>query len=630
MGSLPVRVRRRPGPQIGGTTDVPARTPSSAYTQPRLPEGAPKARITIGSGSPSEKSWNLRRPVTMIGSRRTAHILLRHPEVSKAHCVVVNTGRHVIASDLNSRTGTSASGQAMTLSELHDGDVLRIGPVDVEVAIQAGEAADDADPGQMPLSAALRRRDGADQWELSRAVVLVGRKQGCDVLLDHSDVSLAHAVLCHVDGELAVFDLGSRTGTWLNGEQVHYAVVHANDVLRVGPLELDVVSDALTPRAEQADGELPAAEPEGGEVEPTHLPAALGSTEPTDISEPIEDETVPADWDGGNADDLVQPDAVADTSAINLQAGSGQNAEAIVSDLEQSLSAFQQNLTQSAQRLTEWQARLEARAADLDRSEQELAGRRGELEECEGKAAEQELALATRTLEVERATSELDQAREAQEQGRRALEEAEEGLSRREGELGERESAVSDREAQISEQEQSLTDQQEALQTAQAELAQKQADLAEEVDQARQRHAEQEQALASAEEALKAKEEALEATSTEVEGRRQEVEAYAAEVETYANQIEAEAAKFKADAEAMAETRQQLDDRSQQLEDRSAELDEQEQEVEQQHDVLAGERARTESELAAVRKQAALIQKAQAALAQANAVFEGGLAPPAA
>ncbi|MBI4718161.1 MAG: hypothetical protein HY763_10180 [Planctomycetes bacterium] len=56
-----------------------------------LPATAPFVRITAGVGSASQKTWNIRRPVTLIGSTRPAHIVLHDRDVSNAHCVIVNT-----------------------------------------------------------------------------------------------------------------------------------------------------------------------------------------------------------------------------------------------------------------------------------------------------------------------------------------------------------------------------------------------------------------------------------------------------------------------------------------------------------------------------------------------------------
>ena len=114
---------------------------SSGQTQQRdelltLPEGAPRVRITAGLGTASQKSWYLRRPVTLIGSRRRAFIVLHGEAVAKAHCVIVNTGSVVLLKDLHTEAGTLCNSKGVDLIVLRDGDLVQIGSTLIQVAIQ--------------------------------------------------------------------------------------------------------------------------------------------------------------------------------------------------------------------------------------------------------------------------------------------------------------------------------------------------------------------------------------------------------------------------------------------------------------------------------------------------------------
>ena len=71
--------------------------------------------------------------------------------------------------------------------------------------------------------------------------VTVGRAPSCDVVVEESTVAREHAELRHRAGRWFVRDLGSFTGTWLNGRRVQReAPVTAGDVLRLGALRLDL------------------------------------------------------------------------------------------------------------------------------------------------------------------------------------------------------------------------------------------------------------------------------------------------------------------------------------------------------------------------------------------------------
>ncbi|CEO94421.1 hypothetical protein PBRA_000206 [Plasmodiophora brassicae] len=63
----------------------------------------------------------------------------------------------------------------------------------------------------------------------------IGRDYSCDVLVQESaDVSRSHARFGYTRTNVDVFDLGSSSGTFVNGSRVHYAPVSLNDTVRIG------------------------------------------------------------------------------------------------------------------------------------------------------------------------------------------------------------------------------------------------------------------------------------------------------------------------------------------------------------------------------------------------------------
>ncbi|MHC4789471.1 MAG: FHA domain-containing protein, partial [Planctomycetota bacterium] len=68
---------------------------------------------------------------------------------------------------------------------------------------------------------------------------LIGRDSGCDIWLADAAVSRRHAQL--QTGELGAWvltDLGSRNGTFVNGQQVHSTILNSGDRVRIGDCEL--------------------------------------------------------------------------------------------------------------------------------------------------------------------------------------------------------------------------------------------------------------------------------------------------------------------------------------------------------------------------------------------------------
>lgn len=79
------------------------------------------------------------------------------------------------------------------------------------------------------VRAALMPLEGGPAIDIAKDMTLVGRKEDCDVRLDHKSVSKVHCVLVKTDGLLLLRDLGSTNGTRVNGTRVRRAALLPND-----------------------------------------------------------------------------------------------------------------------------------------------------------------------------------------------------------------------------------------------------------------------------------------------------------------------------------------------------------------------------------------------------------------
>jgi hypothetical protein len=66
---------------------------------------------------------------------------------------------------------------------------------------------------------------------------VVGRDEGCEIVLDHPGVSRRHARLDPGDGGWHVTDLGSANGTWVNGERLDEAFLLGGEKIRFGTVD---------------------------------------------------------------------------------------------------------------------------------------------------------------------------------------------------------------------------------------------------------------------------------------------------------------------------------------------------------------------------------------------------------
>ena len=82
--------------------------------------------------------------------------------------------------------------------------------------------------------------EGGALIEIAKDLVLVGRKEDCDLRLDHKSISKLHCVLVKTDGLLLLRDLGSTNGTRVNGQRVRRAALLPNDQLQLASLRYTV------------------------------------------------------------------------------------------------------------------------------------------------------------------------------------------------------------------------------------------------------------------------------------------------------------------------------------------------------------------------------------------------------
>src|SRR4051812_28982272 len=79
------------------------------------------------------------------------------------------------------------------------------------------------------MRAQLIPLDGGQPIDILKDLVVVGRKEDCDVRLEHKSVSKMHCVIVKTDGLLLLRDLGSTNGTRVNGTRVRRAALLPND-----------------------------------------------------------------------------------------------------------------------------------------------------------------------------------------------------------------------------------------------------------------------------------------------------------------------------------------------------------------------------------------------------------------
>jgi pSer/pThr/pTyr-binding forkhead associated (FHA) protein len=195
----------------------------------------------------------LKRPVMLIGSRSNAHIHLTSRSVSKAHALLVQTRSRTYIRDLMSREHVYVNGDQVREIVLNDGDLVKIGKftfkyqsakVRLKPEVDPGPGVIDVTGGEMPIP-------------IEERVMLIGRRPGSDITLLEDTVSTAHAVIFQMNGDRFIRDLGSRTGTKVNGRSIHQQELEPGDEITIGEttMRYALPTEAPALASESAAGE---------------------------------------------------------------------------------------------------------------------------------------------------------------------------------------------------------------------------------------------------------------------------------------------------------------------------------------------------------------------------------------
>jgi pSer/pThr/pTyr-binding forkhead associated (FHA) protein len=127
--------------------------------------------------------------------------------------------------------------------------------------------------------------EGGAPIEIVKDLVVIGRKEDCDLRLEHKSVSKLHCVVVKTDGLLLLRDLGSTNGTRVNGTRVRRAALLPNDQVAIAHFKFKIFlgPDAAPPPPVKPHEHTQALEP--GEV--ANLVQRRGGTERSDAADDV-------------------------------------------------------------------------------------------------------------------------------------------------------------------------------------------------------------------------------------------------------------------------------------------------------------------------------------------------------
>jgi pSer/pThr/pTyr-binding forkhead associated (FHA) protein len=195
-----------------------------------------------------------------IGSESEGAAVLQQDGIRPVHCVI-----HLTSSGANLQVPAGTEGVTVNGKPVHDimglrsGDLLSIGPVTarfvvVEEArqVSATDTDGDGDGNATRIRLALpkfvlRGVSGAVFGKIFPITgpVVIGRAAECDISVPADEMSRRHALVKPTQEGLAVEDLGSANGTYINNKRVQQGFLRPGEELRLDAVRFILVAPGM-------------------------------------------------------------------------------------------------------------------------------------------------------------------------------------------------------------------------------------------------------------------------------------------------------------------------------------------------------------------------------------------------
>jgi pSer/pThr/pTyr-binding forkhead associated (FHA) protein len=208
-----------------------------ADSGPAMPSSAGWGRLSVIQGLAEPAAVRLDKPVLTIGRSVANDLVLHDGLISRQHAQIRRHEGGAVLQDLDSTNGTFLNGKRISGPQaLRPGDVVRLGHTELVF-----------EPGVQ------RRRPPVQGARVSlvldRSLLTIGRSSSCDLVLVDSGVSRRHAEIRRRAEGSVLRDLGSRNGTYVNGQRVvGSCAIQPGDVIRIGSTELVVQAGGVRRR----------------------------------------------------------------------------------------------------------------------------------------------------------------------------------------------------------------------------------------------------------------------------------------------------------------------------------------------------------------------------------------------
>jgi predicted component of type VI protein secretion system len=181
------------------------------------------------------------------------------------------------------------------------------------------------------MKAELIPNAGGEPIPITKDVTVLGRRDYCDIQIDHPSLSKRHCVLVKTDGLLVIRDLATTNGTKVKGQKIRWAALLPDDKITLGSIKFRVYlgpDDVAAPSEVASRGMggtngrvgFPPPTPYPGVARPTQVSAAKTKAQPKPTTRPAaEDDDIPLILDEGAWRDALGSDQSEEDEIIELE-----------------------------------------------------------------------------------------------------------------------------------------------------------------------------------------------------------------------------------------------------------------------------------------------------------------------
>jgi pSer/pThr/pTyr-binding forkhead associated (FHA) protein len=203
------------------------------------------------SGGVIGESFKLDPGITIVGRDTTNHLVVDDHYVSRQHAMVKVDDSETYIFDLGSIGGTKVNGKDIGGGELTLNSVVRIGDTELTLLqvdnpnqfvgqVKGTDTLIDNRGQKVPALIVTSGMDGSKSFILNEGDNVIGRGPASRIDLSDDSVSRRHALVRCQNGKMTLLDLGSKTGTLLNGRKLGGYHLNDGDVITMGRSEFTI------------------------------------------------------------------------------------------------------------------------------------------------------------------------------------------------------------------------------------------------------------------------------------------------------------------------------------------------------------------------------------------------------